>query len=448
MSYAADLHLHSHYAYATSPALTLENLAHWAKLKGIDLLATGDFTHPAWLQELRQKLAPSGPGVYRLVEAVPWAGGIPANPRGEAQFVLGTEVSCVYRQAGRARRVHLLLLAPDLDAAARLTAALAPWGNLEADGRPTLNLSARDMTVLALEIHPDCIIIPAHIWTPWYGVYGSKSGFDHLEECFLDVTPQVHAVETGLSSDPAMNWPVPELVDRTIVSFSDAHSLPKLGRELTIFDGDLSYPSLRQALSDNRVAYTVEFYPEEGKYHYSGHRKCGVRQSPEDTRRQGSRCPVCGHPLTLGVLHRTLGLSRDETSLLSQDHMVCQPGPDGFIRSPQGRPPFVRLLPLAEIISQALGQKAQGQRVQQEYLSIVRELGNELNVLLRASPADLAAAAGEVVAQGVLRARRGEVDLDPGYDGVYGRVMVWPGGHPAPGRTKPLTAQQLRLEIC
>jgi PHP family Zn ribbon phosphoesterase len=361
------------------------------------------------------------------------------------EFVLGTEVSCVYRQAGRARRVHLLVLAPDLDAAARLAAALAPWGNLESDGRPTLRLSARDLTALALEIHPDCIIIPAHIWTPWYGVYGSKSGFDRLDDCFLDLTPQVHAVETGLSSDPAMNWPVTELADKTIVSFSDAHSLPKLGRELTIFDGDLSYPGLRLALENHGVAYTVEFYPEEGKYHYSGHRKCGVRQTPEDTRRQGSRCPVCGRPLTLGVLHRTLGLSRDETNLLSQDPTVCPPGPDGFIRSPQGRPPFVRLVPLMEIIGQALGQSPASRGVQQQYQGVVRELGNELNVLLRAGPADLAAAAGEAVAQGVLRARRGEVAVDPGYDGVYGQVRVWPDGAPHAGQAKPRPTRQPRL---
>ncbi|MSQ07444.1 MAG: DNA helicase UvrD [Dehalococcoidia bacterium] len=403
MSYAADLHLHSPYAYATSPALTLEDLARRAQLKGIDLLASADFTHPAWRHELRQKLEPSGPGVYRF---------------NGVQFILGTEVSCVYAQGGKSRRVHLLLLAPGLDAAARLTAALAPWGNLESDGRPTLRLSARDLTALALETSPECIVIPAHVWTPWYGVFGSKTGFDRLEDCFQDLTPQIRAVETGLSSDPAMNWPVPELEHRAIVSFSDAHSLPKLGRELTVFEGELSYPGLRQALADNRIAYTVEFYPEEGKYHYDGHRKCGVRQSPEETLRRGDRCPVCRRTLTLGVLHRT--------TELSQPRAIAQPGPDGFIRSPQGRPPFVRLVPLMEIIGQAVGKNPEAQGVQREYRRIVQALDNELNVLLRATVADLTAAAGETVAQGVLRARHGQVASEPGYDGVYGQVRVWP----------------------
>ncbi len=423
MSYAADLHLHSPYAYATSPSLTLENLARWAQLKGIDLLASADFTHPAWLQVLRRDLTPSGLGVYRFAGT---------------QFILGTEVSCVYSQGGQVRRVHLLLLAPDLETAARLTTALAPWGNLEADGRPTLGLSARDLAALALETHPDCIVIPAHVWTPWYGVYGSKTGFDRLEDCFQDLTTQVRAVETGLSSDPAMNWPVPELDDKTIVSFSDAHSLPKLGRELTIFEGELSYPGLRQALADHRVAYTVEFHPEEGKYHYSGHRKCGVRQAPEDTLRDGDRCPVCRRPLTLGVLHRT--------SLRSERGFSAQPGADGFIRSPQGRPPFVRLVPLMEIIGQSLGQGPESRGVQARYQRIVQELGNELNVLLRATAADLTAAAGETVAQGVLRARRGDVVVDPGYDGVYGRVQVWPDGPPDAGPAAPKQAHQTPRE--
>jgi uncharacterized protein (TIGR00375 family) len=410
VTYAADLHLHSPYAYASSPSLTLENLADWAKLKGIDLLATGDFTHPAWFRELREKLTPAGEGVYRF---------------GGAAFVLGTEVSCVFRQGGRGRRVHLLVLAPHLEAAVGLRAALTPWGNVEADGRPTLGLSVRDFTALVLDVNPDYEVIPAHLWTPWYGAFGSKSGFDGLEEAFQDMTPQVHAVETGLSSDPAMNWDVPDLAGRTIVSFSDAHSLPKLGRELTFFRGEASCPGLRRSLAGDGVAFTVEFYPEEGKYHYSGHRRCGVRQAPEETLREGRRCPVCRRPLTLGVLHRTRHLS--------QDPKTYAVGPDGFIPAPPGRSPFIRLVPLLEIVGQALGQGPETRRVVQLYRRIVQELGSEVEVLLRASEADLAAAAGEAVAEGVLRARRGQVSLDPGYDGVYGRVSLWPAGPPAAG---------------
>ena len=242
MSFVADLHLHSRYAYACSKNLSLENLASWAKLKGIDLLATGDFTHPLWRQELRQKLELASGGLF-VFQGV--------------RFVLGTEVSCVYSQGGRSRRVHVLLLAPDFATVDRLCLALGEEGSkLEGDGRPTLRLSARDFTDMALEINPECIVIPAHVWTPWYGMFGSKSGFDSLEECFLDMAPWIHAVETGLSSDPAMNWGVPGLEDRAIVSFSDAHSLPKMGREATVFEGELSYAGLTQALATNGVAYT------------------------------------------------------------------------------------------------------------------------------------------------------------------------------------------------
>ena len=411
MSFAADLHLHSRYAYACSKNLSLENMATWAKLKGLDLLATGDFTHPMWRQELRQKLEMVSGGLF-VFQGV--------------RFVLGTEVSCVYSQGGRARRVHVLLLAPDFATVDRLCLALGEGGSkLEGDGRPTLRMSARDFTAMALEINPECIVIPAHVWTPWYGMFGSKSGFDSLEECFLDMAPRIRAVETGLSSDPAMNWAIPELEDRAIVSFSDAHSLPKMGREVTVFEGDLCYPGLAQALATNGVAYTVEFYPEEGKYHYSGHRKCGVRLSPEDIRRMGTRCPSCGRPLTLGVLHQIR-----QASCLSAGMSDALIDGDGFIRSARGRPPFMRLVPLLEIIAENLGRGTASKGVQQEYLHVVRELGGELRVLAHAGAADLEAAAGERMAQGILKARLGDVTVEPGYDGVYGTVRVWPDAPP------------------
>ena len=402
MSFVADLHLHSSYAYATSKSLSLENLAAWARLKGIDLLAAADFTHPHWFDELRRKLTPASPGLYSY--------------RG-ANFVLGTEVSCVFPQGGRSRRVHLLVFAPDLDSVARLNRRLAPHGNLASDGRPTLSLSVRDLTALALEVDRECIIIPAHVWTPWYGMYGSKSGFDCLEECFQDMAPHVYAVETGLSSDPAMNWPVDELADKAIVSFSDAHSLPKLARELTVFPGPMGYPELARCLAENRVAYTVEFYPEEGKYHYDGHRKCGVCLSPEDTMRQGTRCPVCQRPLTLGVWHRTRSLSRRKAAETTQDSR-------GFTCSGDGRPPFIRLIPLQEIIAEVLGQGVNTKRVQGEYHRIVQELGSELQALLLAGAADLVRVAGERVAQGILQSRAGQVTVQPGFDGQFGKVSI------------------------
>jgi len=410
MPYLADLHLHSAYAYATSSALTLPNLASWAQLKGIDLLATADFTHPVWFRELQDNLtAADAAGLYRY---------------GGVHFVLGTEVSCVYRQEGRGRRIHLLLFAPDLATAARLNRALAAYGNLESDGRPTLSLSARDLTALALETDPDCIVLPAHAWTPWYGVYGSKSGFDTLAAAFGDLYPHIPAIETGLSSDPAMNWAIPELRDKTIVSFSDAHSPPRLGREVTAFAGEMSYPGLAAALRNNQVAYTVEFYPEEGKYHYDGHRKCGVAQHPETTLGVGADCPVCGRPLTLGVLHRTLRLAgAGELSAGIRQY-------DGFITSPEGRPPFARLIPLAEVIAAVLGQGVNTKGVQDKYRQVIAELGSELAILLYADNADLTAAAGPELAAAVLQARAGNLYVEPGYDGVYGKVSL-PAAGPA-----------------
>ena len=403
MGYVADLHLHSSFAFATSKDLTLENLAAWAKVKGIDLLASADFTHPVWLQELRTKLAADGPGLYRF---------------DSVHFVLGTEVSCVYQQGGRNRRVHVLVLASDFDTVDRINGALVNYGNLQSDGRPTLRLSARDLTALVLDTNPSCIVIPAHVWTPWYGLFGSKSGFDYLEECFLDLAAQIHAVETGLSSDPEMNWAVPELEDKTIVSFSDAHSLPKLGRELTAFQGDLSYQGLADALANQGVAYSVEFYPEEGKYHWSGHSKCAVRQSPEDTAAQGTRCPACHRPLTLGVLHQISGYSGGG--------WTGRRDPDGFVRSNRGRPPFIRLVPLAEIISETWGRGQATKGVQREYKRIIGELGSEIQALIWTEVDDLISVAGEKLAVAVLRARTGNVQVDPGYDGQYGKISVWP----------------------
>lgn len=422
--YTADLHLHSRYAYATSKRLSLENLAAWAKIKGIDLLSCADFTHPTWMEELRRCLVEDGTGLFGF---------------DGVKFVLGTEVSCVYRQGGRSRRVHLLVFAPDLATVEALNKKLAAHGNLKSDGRPVLGLSARDLVELVLGSNPDCIVIPAHIWTPWYGILGSKSGFDSLEECFLDMAPHIRAVETGLSSDPAMNWMIPQLAMRTIVSFSDAHSLPKLGREVTVFHGEMSYQGLARALASQGVAYTVEFYPEEGKYHYSGHRKCGVQLAAGETLGSNGRCPVCGRPMTLGVLHRVATLSNEVTSdqgisteSISKDG-TPSPGVankiesnGGLVSSPLGRPPFMRLVPLVEIISQTLKVGTASKRVQTEYRRVVGEIGSEFKALIQASYGDLTRVGGESLAQAVIRARAGEVYLEPGYDGVFGSVRVVP----------------------
>lgn len=420
-SFIADLHIHSRYAYACSKALTLDNLALWARRKGIDLLATGDFTHPQWAAELRGSLVMNdADGLYRY-------DGMP--------FVPGTEISCVYRQDGQVRRLHLLILLPTLDAADLLTHCLASYGSLHHDGRPTVSLSARDLAALALDIHPDAIIIPAHAWTPWFGVYGSKTGFDTLAECFGDLTPQITAVETGLSSDPIMNRAVPELDGRAVVSFSDAHSPQRLGRELTAFRGPMSWPGLAAALrTPQGVAYTVEFYPEEGKYHYSGHRKCGVSYDTAALDANGAQCPVCGRPLTLGVLHRVSALSQRPLA-----GAAARPDADGFIRSQAAGDeqtsappdaPFARLIPLAEIIAAVHGVGVSARRVTRQYEAITNHIGSELDALLYASESDLRPAAGDAVSRAIIRARAGQVAIAPGYDGQYGKIALAPAPEP------------------
>ena len=402
-SFVADLHIHSAYAFACSKALTLDNLAKWARRKGIDLLATGDFTHPIWAGELRASLTETGDGLYEF---------------GGTQFVPGTEISCVYRQDGRTRRIHLLVLMPTLESAAVFTQTLANFGKLENDGRPTVSLSARDLLETALGCHPESIVIPAHAWTPWYGVYGSKAGFDSLEECFADLTPLVRAVETGLSSDPAMNRAVRELDRRAVVSFSDAHSPANLGREVTAFARPFTWDGLADAISAGSVAYTVEFYPEEGKYHYSGHRKCGISFDTSGLAQNGPLCPVCGRPLTLGVLHRVNEVSRGVTP--------CHPRPDadGFVRVDGGTAPYARLIPLREIVAAVRGVGVNTRTVERQCAAIAAAAGSELNALLWASPRDLQEIAGEEVAAAITQSRTGQVRLTPGFDGQYGSVSL------------------------
>ena len=424
----ADLHIHSRYAYACSKNLTLEGLASTARTKGIDLLATGDFTHPAWLEELEAGLTEIDAGTFEF---------------GGVRLVLGTEVSCVYSQGGRSRRLHLLLFLSSMERVKRFNAGLAQRGvKLEGDGRPSVRMSAGDLTSLALDVDPMAMVIPAHIWTPWYGLLGSVSGFDSIEECFGDLAPVVKAVETGLSSDPAMNWQVPGMEGRAIVSFSDAHSLPNLGREATVLKGAATYTGLKGAIEENEIAYTVEFYPEEGKYHLNGHRNCGVRQSPEETASQNSgRCPACGRPMTLGVLHRVRSLSGAAAVV---DGGNAEIRDDGFVRSGDGRPPFLRLVPLEELLAEALGVGRKSKRVASVHQKLCHELGGELNVLSAAEQGDIQAAAGERVAEAVLRARTGRVLVEPGFDGQYGTVRVWPEVAGAE-RRGPQPGRQLRL---
>ena len=406
MSFIADLHLHSRYAYACSKNLTLANMAEWAKIKGIDLLSSADFTHPAWLAELEENLTPHQDGYFEF---------------GGVKFVLGTEISCVFKQAGRSRRVHMLVFAPNFEAVHGIREMLAGLNSkLNGDGRPTVGVSARELTARLLDIDEACMVIPAHIWTPWYGMLGSKSGFDALDECFADMAGHVPAVETGLSSDPEMNWAVPTLAGKTIVSFSDAHSLPNMGRELTIFEGDARYPNLADGLKNNRVEKTLEFFPEEGKYHLSGHRKCGVSQTPEETVELGNRCPECGRPLTLGVVHRVEELSGAET--LSPEVLT----PEGL--SPDGLPieelkrPYSKLVPLIELVAYSMGRGRAAKSVGLAYQRICAELGGEVKILTQVGYADLERVGGEDLAVAVTKVRDGQVLIVAGFDGQYGVV--------------------------
>ena len=407
MTYTADLHVHSSYAYATSRDLNFENLAHWARIKGIDLLASADFTQPEWFEESRAKLTDTGEGLYE---------------HDGVKFILGTEVSCVARVHGRGRRTHMLAFAPSLDTVARINAALAQTGSkLGGDGRPTLKMSPRDLTETLLGIDPRCFVIPAHVWTPWFGLFGSKSGFDSLEECFGDLSEHVIAVETGLSADPTMCWRVPDLDDLSVVSFSDAHSLPKLARELTIFNGELSYDGLVESLRSHDIAYTIEFFPEEGKYHLSGHRKCGVRYDPEEVATIGSACPVCGRAMTLGVMQRVEELARREA------HSTV--GMDGMIQSDDGRPPYRSLISLQQVLSETLGVGVNTKRVRTAYMTLVETFGNEMRVLIDAPTAELADSLpthGPRLAEGIERVRSGNIHIEPGFDGQFGVVKVWP----------------------
>ena len=408
MTYAADLHLHSPFARATSKHLTFDNMARWARVKGIDLLASADFTHPEWFAHTKETLRATGDGLYK---------------HAGARFVLGTEVNCNGYQGGRNRRIHMLMLAPSIETVERINDALKDKGLLASDGRPTLHMTPRELLETLLHIDERVMLIPAHAWTPHFGIYGSRTGFDSLEECFGDLTGHILAIETGLSSDPAMNWRMPELDDVSIVSFSDAHSLPKMARELTIIDGELSYDGLRQAFKSQSIAYTVEFFPEEGKYHHSGHRKCGVNLSPSEVASTGEACPACGRRMTLGVMQRTEYLARRDADM--------HRGADGFVRSGGnsgegcGRPPFRSLVGLQQIVAESLGRGVNTKGVRARYMEIVEELGSELHVLTDADISDIARVGGERIAEGVERVRAGNIVIEPGYDGVFGTVKVW-----------------------
>ncbi len=366
-------------------------MARWAAIKGLAVVGSGDFTHPQWFAALESSLREAAPGLYALDERAPGA-----------RFILSAELSLVFKQGGRGRRVHLVVLVPSLAAAARINAALGKRFNLRSDGRPILGASARDITAEVLELEERALVFPAHIWTPWFSLLGSRSGFDSLEECFGDLSASIHAVETGLSADPPMLARVSSLRRFTVLSSSDAHSPQKLGREASEFDCPLTYDGIAAAIRGQGTVGTVEFFPEEGKYHHDGHRGCGVSLAPEQARALGNMCPACGKPLTLGVLHRV------------QDLADCREGP---------RAPFRYQIPLRQLLAGVLGCAENGKKAGRAYAALVERLGSEFHILQDAAIGEIARA-DERLAAAVLAMRQGRVRRVPGYDGVYGRIEV------------------------
>ncbi len=405
MKMIADLHIHSKYSMATSKDGNPENLDLWARKKGISLIGTGDFTHPAWRGELLEKLIPAEDGLYRLkeeyvaLEAKKYPGEAP-------RFVITGEISSVYKKYGKSRRVHNVIILPGLEAADQLSSRLEKIGNIHSDGRPILGLDSHDLLELMLDTCPEGMLVPAHIWTPHYSVFGAFTRFQSMEECFGDLTSYVHAVETGLSSDPAMNWQLSSLDAYQLISNSDAHSPGKLGREANLLDIDRSYEGLYQAIQKGQgLDGTLEFFPEEGKYHYDGHRKCGICLSPEETEQYHGLCPVCGKKLTIGVEHRIQELADRKK---------------GFV--PKNARHFEKLVPLPEVISQVMGFSPTSKRVQAKYQELLKSLGSEFDILRQVPLEDLKKTGGELLSESIGCIRRGNVICHPGYDGAYGTI--------------------------
>ncbi|MBI4538833.1 MAG: UvrD-helicase domain-containing protein [Gemmatimonadetes bacterium] len=413
MRFVADLHIHSRHSRATSRDLDLPHLHAEAQRKGVTVVGTGDFTHPGWFRELQEQLVPAEEGLYRLRADLARAAEaeVPLACRRPVRFMLTVEISNIYKRGEAVRKVHNLIFVPDLEAAARLRAFLERVGNLASDGRPILGLDSRDLLAIAREAHERTVFVPAHIWTPWFSVLGAKSGFDSIEEAFGDLTPEIFAIETGLSSDPPMNWRISALDRFTLVSNSDAHSPAKLGREANLFDLELSYDAIRDALRTGdpaRFLGTVEFFPEEGKYHLDGCRRCALRCLPRETREHGGRCPSCGKPITVGVLHRVDALA-DRA--------------EGY--RPEGAPPFRSLIPLGEILAEVHGVGAGTRTVARATETLIGALGPELEILRDVPLEEIERQGGSLMVEAIRRVRAGEIEIAPGYDGEFGTVRIF-----------------------
>lgn len=407
MKFIADLHVHSKYSIATSSEMTPEGLWRWAQLKGIAVVGSGDFTHPRWQAELIEKLEPEGNGLFRLRDEFR-RDHIPEACRAEVRFALSAEISCIYRKYGRARKVHALVLVPDMQDVTDISAALSKRGNIASDGRPILGMDVVDLVKIVQDRSPEGLVVPAHAWTPHFSVFGAASGFDSLDECFGEFTGYITAIETGLSSDPPMNRRLSSLDRITLISNSDAHSPSKLGREATIFDTRVSFGAIAVAIRTGEGLHgSIEFFPEEGKYHFDGHRGCRVRLSPQEAQGLDCLCPVCGKRVTVGVMHRVEALADR---------------PPDYRQS--SSPVFHSLIPLQELLAETLRAGVNTRTVQREYENVLATIGNELTVLMDVPVREIKAAVSPLLAEAVSRVRAGKVRISPGFDGEYGKVHV------------------------
>ncbi len=420
----ADLQIHSKYSRAVSQKMELPYISLWAAKKGIDLVATGDWTHPLWFREIVKNLKEVAPGIFEVKNPLP-------TQRRKARFILSTEISSIYKQGDRVRRIHNLIFSPSIETAEKVIKELKRRGcNLMSDGRPIVGLSSIEIAEIVFSIDEHALIIPAHIWTPWFSLFGSNSGFDSIKEAFGPFADKIYAIETGLSSDPIMNWQIKELDNRTILSFSDAHSLPKLGREATVFflknGKDFSFFDLEKAIKGEKgarleVAYTIEFFPEEGKYHWSGHRNCGVKFSPDEVEKNGKTCPVCKKPLTIGVSDRVRQLS---SRVFGEGDVIFKQNKNGVtfvIDKEKKRKPFVSLIPLIEILEEIEGSPAKAKKKYEELV----DYAPEFEILLDKQIDEIAIVGGKKLAEAIKRVRERRVSLDPGYDGVFGKIKVF-----------------------
>mgnify|MGYP000026493219 CR=1 FL=1 len=411
MEFIADFHIHSKYSRATSKDMDVEHIAEWAKYKGMTLMGSGDFTHHLWLEELKRCLEDTGKGLFKYKDVY---------------FILTAEISSIYSKAGRGYRIHNLIFAPSFKTVDKINDTLSRYGNIASDGRPILGLDAAELARIVFDIDENCMIIPGHIWTPWFSLFGSMSGFDRIEDCFEKQTPRIFALETGLSSDPAMNWRLSSLDRFSLISNSDSHSPAKIGREANVFNCGLDYQEIREALrtkDKKKFLYTIEFFPEEGKYHFDGHRACKVRFSPRQTREHNNRCPQCGKPVTVGVMNRVEQLADR---------------PEGFV--PSAAIPFKNLIPLDEIIAEAKGVGKNSVAVEREYRSLISRYGTEFEILLKVPNDELSKHLPKRIADGIMRMRQGKINIEAGYDGEYGVISLF-----GPEEQEPEGEKQLSL---